>query len=271
MSTRTTKKTADRRRRVLRGLGLVVLAVALVAAWVWQRTLPLAGIAVVGAEHAPAAEVAALTRAEPDSVALFSLSPSLLEDRVRAHPWVAAASVRRLPTGTLRIAVDERVPVVVVLDGDGRQSHFLDAAGYAMPIAAASPAVYDVPVLSNAPPYHPAQPVASAGLRSFLAALAGADAATQALVSEVQWGHRVTLWTTPVAAHGSLPVRLASRGDHADQLRRLRAFWDQAVLPRPDVRFELVDLRFDGQVVTREQTPIDPTDSNEASASTPPA
>ena len=271
MTTRTTQKTADRRRRVLQGLGLAVLFVGLGAAWVWQRTLPLADIAVVGAVHAPTAEVAALTRAVPDSVALFSLSPETLADRVRAHPWVAEASVRRLPTGTLRIAVEERVPVVLVLDGAGRASHFLDAGGYAMPVAAASPALYDVPVLTGAPAYHPVQPVESAGLRSFLAALDAADEATQALVSEVQWGRRATLWTTPVAGHGSLPVRLATSEGHADQLRRLRAFWDQAVLPRPEVRFDLVDLRFDGQVVTRERAPGASTDSTEVTTSTPPA
>ena len=271
MTARRSSQTADRRRLALRGLGLVALALALGAAWVWQRTLPLRELAVVGAVHAPASEVAALTRAVPDSVALFSLDPGLLEDRVARHPWVASASVRRLPTGTLRIAVEERVPVVLVMDRAGRASHFLDAAGYAMPVAAASPALYDVPVLSGAPPYHPAQPVADAGLRSFLASLAAADDATQALVSEVAWGRQATLWTTPVAAHGSLPVRLATAEGHADQLRRLRAFWDQAVLPRPDVRFDLVDLRFDGQVVTRERAPGAPTDSTEAAASAPPA
>jgi cell division protein FtsQ len=142
-----------------------------------------------------------------------------------------------------------------------------------MPVAAASPAVYDVPVLTNAPPYHPTQPVASAGLRSLLAALAHADEATQALVSEVAWGRRPTLWTTPVAAHGSLPVRLGTTpGEHADQLRRLRAFWDQAVLPQPEVRFDLIDLRFDGQVVTRERgSAPTSTEADAPAASTPPA
>ena len=129
MSARTPRQTADRRRRLLRGLGLVALALALGAAWVWQRTLPLERIDVVGAVHAPAAEVVALTQAEPDSVALFSLSPALLEDRVVRHPWVASATVRRLPTGTLRVAVDERVPVALALDAAGRPAHFLDAAG----------------------------------------------------------------------------------------------------------------------------------------------
>lgn len=274
MAKRTLTQRRARRRKLLRMAGAGLLVLALGAAWIWQRTLPLERIEVAGAVHAPTDEVIALTRAVPDSVSLFALSPALLADRAQRHPWVEAATVRRLPTGTLRIAVEERIPVVLVLDGAGRPSHFLDAAGFAMPAAAASPALYDVPVLTGAPPYHPTQPVDSPGLPSFLTALATADAATQALVSEIRWRPRPTLWTTPVAAHGSLPVRLDPAGDPADQLRRLRAFWNQAVLPRPEVRFDTIDLRFDGQVVTREadpDAPLAPTDSTAAPAAPAPA
>ena len=271
MATSTPPSKADRRqrrRRVLRVAGLVALALGLAAAWVWQRTLPLERITVVGADHAPAAEVVRLTAVTPDSVALFSLSPALIADRAQRHPWVKAATVRRLPTGTLRLKVEERQPVLLVLDAAGRPSPFLDAEGYAMPVNAASPTRYDVPVLHGAPAYHPTQPVESAGLRSLLAALATADAETQALVSEIDWGRRVTLWTTPVEGHGSVAVRLGREG-HASQLRRLRAFWDQSVLPRPDTPFELVDLRFEGQVVTREgEPPADSTAARPAVAAT---
>ena len=250
---RTPAERRARRQRLARWAGLVVLALLLGAAWTWQRTLPLDRVAVVGAVHAPAAEVAALTGAVPDSVALFSLSPALVADRAQRHPWVETASVRRLPTGTLRVAVTEREPVVLVLDDAGRPSHFLDAQGYAMPVAAASPALYDVPVMHGAPPYHAVQPVGDAGLRSLLAALATADAETRALVSEIDWGREVTVWTTPAGGHGPVRVRLG-HADQARQLRALRAFWDQSVLPRPETPFELVDVRFEGQVVTREGT-----------------
>ena len=255
---RTPAERRARRQRLARWAGLVVLALLLGAAWTWQRTLPLDRVAVVGAVHAPAAEVAALTGAVPDSVALFSLSPALVADRAQRHPWVETASVRRLPTGTLRVAVTEREPVVLVLDDAGRPGHFLDAQGYAMPVAAASPALYDVPVMHGAPPYHAVQPVGDAGLRSLLAALATADAETRALVSEIDWGRQVTVWTTPAGGHGPIRVRLG-HADQPRQLRALRAFWDQSVLPRPETPFELVDVRFEGQVVTREGTGPDST------------
>ena len=254
----TKAQRQERRQRLARRAGVIMLTLLLGAAWMWQRTLPLERIAVVGAVHTPAAEVAALTGAVPDSVALFSLSPALLADRAQRHPWVRTASVRRMPTGALRIAVEERRPVVLALDAAGRPSHFLDAEGYAMPVAGAAPALYDVPVLHNAPPYHAVQPVESAGLRSLLAALAAAEPATVALVSEIDWGEEVTVWTTPAGGHGPIRVRLG-HADQARQLRALRAFWDQSVLPRPDTPFDLVDLRFDGQVVTREGSAPDST------------
>ncbi|MEL6616370.1 MAG: hypothetical protein AAFQ43_11560, partial [Bacteroidota bacterium] len=64
-----------------------------------------------------------------------------------------------------------------------------------------------------------------------------------------------TLITEPVAGRAPLTVRLGASG-HADALSRLGAFWQQAVLTRPDVPVRLVDLRFAGQVVTRETAPV---------------
>lgn len=245
----------SRRQRRLRLVLAAVLVVALAAAWVWQRTLPLSRVEVAGAQYADPQAVAELTEARPDAVALFSLSPALVADRAQRHPWVRTARVRRLPTGTLRVSVEERVPVALVL-ADGEPSHFLDAEGYAMPVEAAQPVVVDVPVLTGSVPEAPAGgPVESASLRELLRALSRADAATHALVSEIDWQPgRLTLWTTPAGGHGAVPVRLGRSG-YADQLARLRAFWDQSVLPRPAARFRQVDLRFGGQVVTLEDAP----------------
>lgn len=256
MGKKTSKKAPVRstRQKLVRlaaRLALVALALGLVAAWMWQRTLPLKQVAVVGNVQAQDEDVIRLVRATPDSTALFSLDPALMADRAERHPWVREAHIRRLPTGTLRIRVEERQPAALVLGADGRPAHFLDARGYAMPMRRG--ALADVPVLRGAiPDYHPTQPVASRSLRELLAALASADDETDALISEVVWTPRqTTLWTTPTTGRGTLPVRLGHTGQ-ADQLRRLHAFWHQAVLPRPDAPIEAVDLRFEGQVVTEE-------------------
>ncbi|GAB5536285.1 MAG: cell division protein FtsQ/DivIB [Rubricoccaceae bacterium] len=258
MAKKTSKKASASSRTTRQKLGrlavrlaLVALALGLVAAWMWQRTLPLKTVAVVGNVQAQAEDVIRLVRATPDSVALFALDPALMADRAERHPWVREAHIRRLPTGTLRIRVEERQPAALVLGADGRPAHFLDARGYAMPMRRG--ALADVPVLRGAvPEYHPTQPVDSRSLRELLAALASADAETDALISEIVWSPtKTTLWTTPTSSRATLPVRLGRTGQ-ADQLRRLHAFWHQTVLPRPDVPIEAVDLRFEGQVVTKE-------------------
>ncbi|HEX8386594.1 MAG TPA: FtsQ-type POTRA domain-containing protein [Rubricoccaceae bacterium] len=261
--------------RILRRLGAAALVLALGAAYVWQRTLPLRRVAVTGTVHADADEIVRLTGARPDSDAVFSLSPALVADRAQRHPWVRTAHVRRLPTGTLSVRVEERVPVVLVMRA-GRPAGYLDADGVALPLDAASDSgvvPYDVPLLTGAvPDVAPGGRVASASLRETLAALAAADDATDALVSEVEWhpSGRAVLWTTPAGGHPSVPVRLGRTGV-ADQLARLRAFWDQSVLPRPRARFRSVDLRFEGQVVTQEGRPPAPDSSRSAPGRSTPA
>jgi cell division protein FtsQ len=251
----TPKKKQGNGRRLLRrvalGVGVLGAAVLLALAWRWHETLPLRRVAVTGTVRADSAEVVRLA-ALPDSAALYDLDPALIADRVQRAPWIQKARVRRLPTGTLAIRVEERVPAALVVRADGRPSHYLDREGYSLPLRPGDP--FDVPLLRGAlPAYHATQPVESAALLDLLAALAAADDEADALVSEVVVGAGgdALLRTSPDGAPGALAVQLGV-GGYDEKLRRLRAFWEQAVLTRPDRRYEVVDLRFDGQVVTRE-------------------
>ena len=40
--------------------------------------------------------------------------------------------------------------------------------------------------------------------------------------------------------------------DFASKFKNLRTFWENEVLPHQNKRFELIDLRFDSQVVVKE-------------------
>ncbi|NNF59653.1 MAG: FtsQ-type POTRA domain-containing protein [Rhodothermaceae bacterium] len=257
---RLTKKQQQRGRLVRRlVLGSAVIGILAMAAlaWRWQATLPLRGVAVEGFVRADSAEVVRMAAVESDTVAvpLFALDPDLIADRVRRAPWVRDARVRRLPTGTLAIRVEERTPVALVLDGSGRPSHYLDAEGFSLPLRAHDP--FDVPLLrGTVPTSHPTQPVESEALRELLTALASLDDETDALVSEITLGAGgdAVLRTSPRGGHGALPVRLGA-GGYAEKLERLHAFWHQAILTRPETPIQTVDLRFDGQIVTREADP----------------
>ncbi|MEL6443585.1 MAG: FtsQ-type POTRA domain-containing protein [Bacteroidota bacterium] len=270
MAKRLTKqqrqKQAARRRAVRRVVTMLVLAVVAalsVLGWRWRATLPLETVAVEGTRHAAPAEVLRLIGLAADSgvpasdTLLFALDPAILADRAARHPWVAEATVRRGATGTLSVRVTERVPVALALDAAGRPARYYDAHGYAMPLVPTTNETavrYDLPLLrGRLPESHPTQPVEDAALRGLLAALPTLPPATDALVSEVERRADGTyrLRTPPTGASGALTVTLGTEPDAAT-FQTLRAFWEQAVLTQPHTVFRSVDLRYDGQIITRE-------------------
>lgn len=250
MSTKKTRRKAARPSNV----GVIVLGVLLVALAAggvyYRQTLRLATVEISGTRFSTPEEIGALARVDT-SATLFSLDPDVIADRVRRHPWVARAEATRLPSGTLTIDVEERVPVALALDASGRPTHYLDAAGYTMP--APEVAVFDVPLVHGAAlPRNATQPVASKSLRDLLAALATLTPDEAALVSDLKVdADGITLYTPSAPQGSTIPVRLG-RADYRAKMKRLRAFWEQAVLTRPERRFDGIDLRFSSQIVTRE-------------------
>ena len=258
MATLRTRPTPRQRAgRVLRRVfiaGSVLGALALIVlAWQWQQTLPLRSIDVSGAVRADSAEIVRLAAVEADTtVFLYSLDPTLIADRVRRAPWVRDGRVRRLPSGTLAIRVEEREPRALVIGANGKPSHYLDRDGYSLPLRPGDP--WDVPLLrGRVPAYHPTRPVERPALRELLAALADARPEVHALVSEVHLGTDgdVVIRTSPAGNRGDVAVRMGT-AEYDEKLRRLQAFWHEGVLSRPHVHIRVVDLRFDGQIVTQE-------------------
>ena len=221
--------------------------------WKWQANLRCRSITITGNHHAERA--ALLERARVDTMQrLYDIEPMLVADRLQRHPWVASAQVTRRPTGTLEITVQERKPVALVVNEDGVPSFYLDRRGFAMPAGTKAP--YDVPLLrAEGLTYHPLQPVQDARVRAVLTALQEVPPTAEALVSEMSVRPTGEVWlrTTPVRGRGSIRVRLGRRR-LAQKMSRLQSFWRQAVLPRPQTQFALIDLRFANQIVTREET-----------------
>jgi cell division protein FtsQ len=249
---------ASRTRSVASRVGVFLLlaALAALAGFGWQRaqTLPLTGVEVVGAVHADEGALLALA-AVPDSARLFGVDPLALASRVEAEPWVRRARVSRSMRGVIRIRVEERQPVALALGSDGRASAFVDATGHAMPATATALAAgYDVPLLTGRlPGLRPGEAIQDPALVRLLATLSEATPLADALVSAVERRSDGTLVlvTAPTPAGAALPVVLGRDG-FTEKLRRLEAFWEQAILTRPDHPIRRVDLRFDGQIVTDE-------------------
>lgn len=223
------------------------------AALLWLENVRLTRIEIVGARQADPESLRRLAAVDSGAV-LFDLDPALIADRVARHPWVRTASVMRWPTGTLRIVVEERMPVVLQMSKDGRPVGYLDAEGYGLPLGQ-GPAV-DVPLLYGVRvPAHPMRPLKDEPVQMLLFALASLKEPERALISEIVRLPNGEFWlyTTPAAGQRSIPVRLGTE-DFRQRLHRLVAFWHQAVLTQPNKTFSLIDLRFANQIVVREQT-----------------
>lgn len=241
--------TFKTRRRIWAGaLALAALALAGGGVYLWTR--PVVRVEVRGTAHALPGELVRLADVRTGE-RLYGLDPERLADRVARHPWVRTADAVRLPNGVVRITVEERTPVALVYDGN-RPVAYLDAAGYAMPVLRVEP--FDVPLVrGRILPANLTQPAPLVPVRDLAASLATLSPDANALVSDLSVDARGDVTLRTVAAPGGNPLRVRlGRGDYDAKFDALVRFWHRAVLTRPTRRFDVVDLRFAGQVVTRE-------------------
>ncbi len=216
----------------------------------WLEQVTLQEVVVTGTVNVTEAEVLRIIRVEEGDV-MYDISQVLLEDRIVRHPWVRSASVSRLPSGQLRIEIVERIPVAILMGADGRGTYFADRVGHRMPKTGRTS--YDLPLISgNMERYHPMRRIERKATLALLAALSDLPRETDALISEFVWIE--SGWELRLSAsgnHASIPVWLGE-DDFGSKFESLQAFWDNEVLPHQNKRFELIDLRFDGQAVVTE-------------------
>ena len=220
--------------------------------WNWLNGLVCRSIQVSDNIHTDSSEVIAAARVDTGT-ALFGIDPELIADRVQRLPWVKSADVMRLPPSTLSIEIEERVPVALAIGRDGMPAAHLDAEGYVLPITEHSS--FDLPLITGARlPANPAEPVPSPEVRELLHSIAALEPETDVLISAfvVEPDGQISLRTVPIHDRGSLHVRVGRR-DFDEKLAKLSAFWHQAVLTRPERDYEVIDLRFDSQIVTKER------------------
>ncbi len=252
-------RAADRGRRARAALRTTVLAAASIAAGLFagaplleaavrlvdpERT-GLHAIGVQGARHLSAAGVAALTGAA-SGVPLADVDVRAVEDRLRAHPWIAEAAALAWPPNRLLVGIRERTPEAIAELGAGREPHFVDAAG--VPFAPARGAPREaLPRLVVAREFEPGRPHA-------------------ALAAAVRVAHSLP----PLGLALPVSVGISEEGDPDGFVLRLRGFPARIVLGVGDLgpklsrlasllaagvreaaRAESIDVRFADRAVLR--------------------
>ncbi len=230
----------------------VVFTVGLIG-WQWQANVSVKTVVVENVEQVHPDTLRALARVDSGTV-MDQIDLNLITDRVQRHPWVQHVNVeRRRATRTLGLVVTERTPAALVIQ-DNRPAFYIDAAGYAMPLP--DSAGFDVPLVRGLDArYNPIKTVTSGELSSFLQVLHGH--AAQSLITEIDITNdrTVRVLTIPTAEHPGVVADLG-RDAFGQRLKRLVAVHHQVLQDGPDPPVGYVDVRFDGQIVTRPE-PID--------------
>jgi cell division protein FtsQ len=230
-------------------IGVTVVAALGGGGWVATNSalLDVDHIAIVGAVHTPANEVAAaahLRRGE--RMVDVQLGPSARG--VEALPWVGRATVERQWPGRVRISITERTPAAATPGQDGGVV-LVDATGRVLDRVDTAPA--GLPVLAGLPPAGPAGSTLSAdGVAAVTVAVAlPPDVRTRTAAVGPVGGTtgEVELRLTPDGT-----VRLGPPDDLAAKFDAIRA-----VLAQVDLRnLAVLDVRVpDSPILTRRDVP----------------
>lgn len=226
---------------------LVIIPICLGGAmgwkYLWER--PCFRHEIVGIQYTDSASVHSLVGS--------TLTPQLIVDRLHRHPWIHSARAVCYPTGTTHVQIYERVPRLLVLTGNGDTAYYLDEYGYMMPPA--KHMVFDVPLVRGLPdPYHAVHPVKNEEVRNLLTLLPRIDSRMDSLVSEFEIaGNGLIVIVRAMGGNHTAVVHLGSE-EWEKRLDRLYDFWDKEVAGREDRVFDVIDLRFNGQIITREKS-----------------
>jgi cell division protein FtsQ len=169
---------------------------------------------------------------------------------ILSHHFIKDAVVERDLPATLKITITERLPLAIV---NSAEILYLDEDGVVLPHSI-SKQLFDLPVLSGISPeiaLAPGGTINNPDVHEALQILATSKLVSKELyhlISEVRLrsGGDIVLY----AAEWGVPI-IFGRGDIANKLVRLEAFWNDIVREKGSQRLQYVDLRFDDQVVVR--------------------
>lgn len=183
----------------------------------------------------------------PVGIDADSLSYEAIRHQLKAVPYVESVRFHLKPGGTLTIDITERTPIAMLVDGQKRI--YIDKYGIRLKkkpgMAVNVPILYGFPIN---PKHDSAETKALQKTLLFLQKLYQ-DKAADATISEVVWNpnHGVIALTN----NNGVKVIFGKR-NFTKRLRKYDAFFRAVIRKEGINRFHSIDLRFDGQIVTRE-------------------
>jgi len=235
-----------RKRLVTRLLIILPIFIAGGIGWYYLLQRPCSQVEIIGTKYADSESMYRLIEAV--------FSAPLIVDRMQRHPWIRGVRAVCYPTGTMQIRIDERLPRLLALTRDGSPAYYLDEFGYMMPTT--TQLVFDVPLIRGiTTPYHPLLPIRDHEVKNLAALMPRLPVEVISLISEFEINENgLTMMIRFTDSEQTVLVNLGNKA-WGTRVQRLYDLWSQGIWPPEDQAIGFIDLRFHGQIITRE-TPI---------------
>lgn len=225
---------------------ILLLGLAVVGGLYWSSTMKVQQVKFEG-NHFVSKEDLELVNI-PTGVNPDSMDFREIINQFEKIPYVQHADISVEPSGNLSVQITERKPIAMLIDGE--KNIYIDQSGIRLPKVLGKKV--DVPILygfSASPMSDTLNSEAFQRTSDFLIT-ARNKPVSNATISEVAWTENEGI----VALTNQNGVKLIfGKGDFGNRLRNWEAFYGEVVKQKGIETMQSVDLRFKGQIVTREK------------------
>ncbi|MEL7833687.1 cell division protein FtsQ/DivIB [Fodinibius sp. Rm-B-1B1-1] len=226
---------------------VLVLGLAIVGGLYWSSTMKVEQVQFSGNHFVSEKDLKLIdvpTGMHPDSMDFGAI-----RNDFEKLAYVKHADISVAPNGKMSIGINEREPIALLVDGS--KKIYVDNEGIRLPIVPGK--AVDVPILygfSAAPMQDTLNNEAFGTVSEFLNSVRQSDV-SDATISEIAWTSSNEGIVALTSQNG---VKLIfGKGDFKNRLRNWEAFYGEVIKKKGIEKMRSVDLRFEGQIVTREQ------------------
>lgn len=225
---------------------VLVLGLAVLAGLYWSSTVTVQQVRFSGNHFVPTSELTAVD--VPTGMSPDSMDFGKIMTRFEQISYVKQANISVEPSGNLMINITERQPIALLADGD--KKIYVDQHGVRLPLVLGK--TVDVPILygfSATPMRDTLDSDSFKTVSNFLTSVQNKKV-SNATISEVAWTDNEGI----VSLTNQNGVKLIfGKGNFATRLRNWEAFYGEVVKQKGIEAMRSIDLRFEGQIVTREK------------------
>ena len=225
---------------------VLVLGLAVLAGLYWSSTVTVQQVRFSGNHFVPTSELTTVD--VPTGMSPDSMDFGKIMTRFEQIAYVKQVNISVEPSGNLMINITERQPIALLADGD--KKIYVDQHGVRLPLVLGT--TVDVPILYgfSATPMRDTLDSNSFKTVSNFLMTVQSKKVSNATISEIAWTKNEGI----VALTNQNGVKLIfGKGDFATRLRNWEAFYGEVIKQKGIDAMRSIDLRFEGQIVTREK------------------